>query len=417
MCKRSIGIVLCIGLIAGILTGCHIPFLSKTEKERTMVFSHWDTENQKVYETLASKYMKKNKGLTIKIQEISREEYNETWLQSISDKNMADVFAVPAGKDFDVFAESGKLLDLDKVLPDDYDRSIIKLGTKDGHVWAVPVTGSVPVIFYNKALFQQYELVRPQTVSDFVVNCSILQHNGFTPFAMSKDENGFLDTADFVEGILANGSCDTDLVSEGKFFHKNEALDSGFHDVMGLAFEFALSDLMIPKEESVQGHQKLQEQFVNGACAMFPGSTNDISTLHKRNDQFEFGIFSMPGSKSFYKGVLKADMMLGISDKSKVDSDAEGFVRYLLSKEGQELLCNGVSRIPVTEKVPVSDPELAAAQGFLYTADGLSPSLYQRITEKERAICREKLDLAFSGSCGILEEYMLDWTNALKEVQ
>ena len=417
MLKRYIGFILCICLMGGVLTGCHIPFIADSEKERTLVFSHWDVENQKVYETLAREYMKKNKGLTVKVQVVPREEYTDAWLQSISNNNMADLFAVPVD-DFETFIESDNLMDLTKVLPDDYKRSIKKIGTRDGHVWAVPVTGSVPVIFYNKMVFQNLKLVPPQTISDFVVNCSVLQHNGITPFAMSRDENDIFDTADFIEGIIANGPCDTDLISDGKFFNKNKELDSGFYyDVMGLAFELTISDLMVKKGESVLDHQKLLEQFVNGTYAMFPGNSNDIQKLRELNDKLNFGYFSMPGSKGTNKGIFKADMMLGISDKSKVDSDARGFVNYLLSKDGQKIFCNGVNRIPVTDDVPVSDPDLAAAQEILNTVDGLAPSLYQRITEKERAICDEKLDLAFSDSCGDLEEFMLDWTKELKAVR
>lgn len=419
MCKRYVGLALGICLLTGILTGCGIPFLSKriTENERSLVFSHWDVENQQVYEALAREYTKEHQGLTIEVRAIPPEKYTDTWLQGVLDKTIADVFAVPADEDFEVFIDSGKLLDLGKVLPDDYNRSILPIGTRDGHVRAVPVTGSVPVVFYNKIFFQKCGLVLPQTISDFVVNCSILQQHGITPFAMSKDENGFLDTADFVEGILANGPCDTSLMSKGEFFDKNTELDSGFYDAVGLAFELTMSDLLVKKEESAPGHQMLLEQFVNGACAMFPGNSNDIRKLRELDGNFDFGFFAMPGSNSSYAGVFKADMMLGISKKSKVVSDAKGFVNYLLSAAGQKLFCNGVSRIPVTNHAVVSDPDLAAAQALLGTADGMYPSLFQRISDDKRAICVEKLDLAFSGTYGVLEDYLLDWTTRLKAAQ
>ncbi|TEB12130.1 Multiple sugar-binding protein precursor [Pelotomaculum sp. FP] len=418
MRKRYVSLAFCICLLTGILTGCSIPFLANnTEKERTLVFSHWDVKNQKVYEALAQEYMKEHKGLTIEVQVVPREEYTDVWLQGVSKKNIADVFAVPVDEDFQAFSDSGKLLDLGKVLPDDYNRSLLQIGTRDGHVRAVPVTGSVPVVFYNKTFFKKCRLVLPQTISDFVVNCSILKQNGITPFAMSKDESGFWDTADFVEGILANGPCDTGLMSNGEFFDKNTKLDSGFYDVVGLAFELKMSDLMVKKEESVQGHQKLLEQFVNGACAMFPGNSDDIRKLRELDGNFNFGFFPMPGSKSSCAGVFKADMMLGISKKSKVVSDAKGFVNYLLSAEGQKLICSGVSRIPATNHAVISNPDLAAARALLDTADGMYPSLFQRISYDKRAICVEKLDLAFSGSYGVLEYYMLDWTTKLKAVQ
>ncbi len=413
MYKRFVGLTLCICLLAGILIGCG------AEKERTLIFIHWDVKNKEVYETLAKEYMNVHKGLTVEVQLISPEEYTDILLQSFSDKNISDVFAVPVDEDFEAFINSGKLRDLNnrKVLPDDYNSALLQIGTREGHVWAIPVTGSVPVVFYNKTLFQQYGLVQPRTISDFVVNCLILQEKNILPFAMSRDNKGVLNTGDFVEGILANGPCDTGLMSDGEFFNENTELDSGFYDTVGLAFELTMGDLTVKKEESVEGHQKLLEQFANGTCAMFPGSSNDIEKLRELNCDFDFGFFSMPGADNSHIGVFKADMMLGISKSSKVTSDAEGFINYMLSAEGQNLLCNEVGRIPVTNHVTILDPDLAAAQGFLNTPDGMYPSIFQRISNDERAICFEKLDIVFSDSNIVLDDYMLDWAIKLKEIQ
>lgn len=418
MRKRYAFLALCICLLVGSFSGCSI-LNRNTEKERTMVFSHWDVENQEVYKALAGEYMREHPGLTIEVQVVAPQEYADAWLRSVSDKNMADVFAVPVDDGFEDFIDSGKLADLNdcNVLPDDYNSCLLQIGSRDGHIWAVPVTGSVPVVFYNNSFFEKCGLVIPETISDFVVNCLILQQNDITPFAMSRDKNGLLDTADFVEGILANGPCDTSLESDGVFFDKNAELDSGFYDVAGLSFELIMSDLMVKKKESVLGHQALLEQFIDGGFAMFSGSSNDIPKLRQLDGNFDFGFFAMPGSTNSYTGICKADMMLGISKKSKVAPDAEGFVNYLLSAKGQKILCNKAGRIPVTNHVTISDPDLAAAQAVLDTADGMYPSLFQRISNDKRAICVEKLDLVFSGSCGVLEDYMLDWTTRLKMAQ
>lgn len=413
MRKPYILLLLCICFLTSSLSGCTI---LNRDKERTMVFSHWDVENEDAYKALAQEYMKQHPGLTIKVQAIAPPEYADAWLQSVSGKSIADVFAVPADENFEAFVNSGMLADLSEcnILPEDYNRCLVQIGSRDGHVWAVPVTGSVPVIFYNKSFFKKCELVPPQTISDFLVNCLILQQNDIIPFAMSKDKNGLFDTTDFVEGILANGPCDTSLVSNGVFFDQNTELDSGFYDVAGLAFELTMSDLMVKGDESVSGHQLLLQQFVDGACAMFSGNSNDIRKLRELDDNLDFGFYSMPGSNTSFASIFKADMMLGISKKSKVDCDAEGFIKYLLSAKGQGLLCNMASRIPVINKVTLSDVDIAAAQALLNTADGMHPSLFQRISNDKRDICVKKMDIAFSGSYGVLDDYMLDWKTRLK---
>jgi raffinose/stachyose/melibiose transport system substrate-binding protein len=419
MLKKYVRLALCTLLPVLILAGCGSRSGSNTNEERTLVFSHWDVENQEIYQTLAQEYMKEHTGLTIEVQAIAPDKYNAAWLKSISDNKAADVFAVPAGDDFQIFAGSGKLMDLGKKsdLLDNYDSALAQIGSQDGHTWAVPVKGSVPVVFFNKAYIQQCNLVSPLTISDFIVNCSILQQNGILPFGMSKNDAGQYDTADFIEGIMANGPCDTPLLSSGQFFDKNTELDSGFIDAVGLAYELTISELLVAKENSVQGHQALLEQFAQGAYAMIPGDTNDIAKLREHGGDFSFGFFPMPGSDTSLTGVFKADMMLGILKNTKLDEDAKGFVSYLLSPASQEFLCNETYTIPVSDNVQLTDADLATAQTLLNGTGGRNPSLFQRISKDEKSICLGKLDLVYSGSAENYDEFMQDWINRLKELK
>ncbi|SHI18904.1 ABC-type glycerol-3-phosphate transport system, substrate-binding protein [Sporobacter termitidis DSM 10068] len=419
MLKRRAGLALCLLLPAFILSGCSsIPFLSggNTTKERTLVFSHWDTENQEVYKALAEAYAEEHTGLTIEVQAVAPEGYADTYLKSVSDQKAPDVLAVPADDQFQRFVSSGKLMDLtkSKLLPEDYDSALAQIGSRDGHIWAVPATGSIPVVFFNKACYTQNKLVSPLTVSDFIVNCSILQQNGVTPFAMSTDGSGQYDTADFAEGILANGLRDTPLLSNGKFFDSNTELDSGFMDTAGLASALTASGLIAAKENSAQGHQALLEQFTKGAYAMIPGTTDDIKTLRALDGSFGFGFFPMPGSGTSAAGVFKADMMLGISKGTKLKSDAEGFISYLLSPSSQALICDKALSIPASNDVKLSDDDLAGAQALLNVSGEKRPSLFQRITSTEKSICLKKLDLAYSGPTDDLDGFMQDWASKLK---
>lgn len=416
MHKRFVSLALCMLLLAFVLTGCGNS--GNTDKARTLVFSHADVANQEVYKTLADQYMQEHTGLTIEVQAIAPDNYTETWLKSVSDKKLADVFAVPAGEDFEKFVETDKLLDLSKssILPEAYDSTLAQIGSRDGHIWAIPVTGSMPVVFFNKAYYEQSQLFYPQTISDFIVNCSILQQVGILPFAMSKDDNGRYDTADLVEGILANGPRDTPLLTSAKFFEKNVELDSGFIDMVGLTYELTIAGMLNTKDNSAQGHQALLEQFANGAYAMIPGDTQDIKTLREVNSDFSFGFFAMPGSSGSINGVFKADMMLGISKSSKVSADAEGFINYLLSASSQELLCNKTLSIPVLYNVTPADLDLANAQKMLMISETKNISLFQRLSKTNSSICIEKLDLAFSGSADDLDVFMQDWTNKLKAI-
>lgn len=412
MHKKLICLALCLALPITVLSGCG-------NKERTLVFKHFDIDNQQAYKTLADNYSNEHEGLTIEVQAIDPEKYTDTLLLSFSQKETTDVLAIPSVKDLQRLIDSERLLDLSKskdLIPSDYFSGLQQIGSRDDHTWALPITGCVPVIFYNKEVYKEFSLVVPQTVPDFIVNCLLIQQNGLNPFALSTDDKGVYDTADFIEGILVNGSRDTPLLTSGKFFDGNTMLDSGFGDAVGLSNEMNMSNLLVAKENSVQGHEALLEQFVSGACTMISGTTNDIRKLQELKSDFSFGFFPMPGTNGSLAGVFKTNMMLGIAKDTKIKSDAEGFVSYLLSASSQDFLCNQTLTIPASDNISLSDSNLALAQTWLTTANGVYMSIFQRISGTEEKICLEQLDLAFSGSADDLEAFMQNWADEIKAV-
>lgn len=415
MSKKCISLALGILMSALLFTGCSGTFLSgsKQDKDRTLVLSIWDAENQEIYKTLAQDYAKEHPGLTIQVQ-VVEEKYTDMLIKSLSEKE-TDVFAVPADELQNVI-DTGKMMELEKskLLPNDYDHSLLQIGTRDEHLWAIPIMGSIPVVCFNLADYETCKLAVAQTLSDFIVNCSILQENGLNPFALATDNNGKYDVADFVEGILANGPRDTSLLSDGKFFAVNTELDSGFIDIIGLANELNISDMLGNKEDCPQGHQALLEEFVQGKYSMIACDTNDIKTLRALDSNFGFGYFAMPGSNATATGVFKADIMLGIAKNTHAKSDAEGFIKYLLAETNQAQLCDVTLGIPALNNVKLADSDLSKALALLDPAEVKQPSLFQRISPADKSVCLNNLDLAFAGSIGSMDVFMRDWTEKIK---
>jgi ABC-type glycerol-3-phosphate transport system substrate-binding protein len=414
MLKKSISMALCALLSALMLTGCSL-LGSGSGRDRTLIVSIWDVENQDVYRELADAYAEENPGLIIELRTIEPEKYAATLLQSFSSKDAADVVAIPA-EEFHRLTSGGKLMDLSKsdIIPDNYDKNLLQIGSRDGSQWAIPVTGSVPVVFYNKADYENYKLIQPKTISDFIINCSILRQNGRTPLAMATDDKGRYMPADLVESMLANGPCDTALLFNGRFFTTNTELDSGFMDVIGLAFELDMQDMLVGKGDSAQGHEALLAQFADGGVSMIPGDTNDIRKLRNLDSNFNFGFFPMPGSSDTVCGVFKAELMLGITKGTKVKADAEGFIRYLLTESSQTRLCNKTMTVPAVDNVQLEDGDLQEALALLDKTNERKPSLFQRISKDNKEVCLDKLDLAFNGEIGGLDDFMQDWKDKIK---
>ena len=172
---------LCLLLCALLLmNGCGAAnlFGSRGSSPRTLRFMHPDPEHQGVYEQLAQKYSKLHEGLTVKVLCAARDRYAADWLAAQKGDSPADLFAVLPGEGFAAFSESGILskLKTDELLPEGYDKNLLQFGSDGKNTLAVPVTGSVPLIFYNAALYEKYGLIEPATISDFIVNCQLLKN-------------------------------------------------------------------------------------------------------------------------------------------------------------------------------------------------------------------------------------------------
>ena len=60
-------------------------------------------------------------------------------------------------------------------------------GTYNGKVYGLPVLNvAISGIYYNKDMFEQYNLEVPTTISDLEKVCDTLVENGITPFALAN---------------------------------------------------------------------------------------------------------------------------------------------------------------------------------------------------------------------------------------
>lgn len=90
------------------------------------------------------------------------------------------------------YIEAGQIIDIAEYMnADNYaDRftpaALSQVSYEDGY-WGVPVENiTVAVIFYNKDIFEQYELTPPETWDELLTVVDTLIENGVTPFALAN---------------------------------------------------------------------------------------------------------------------------------------------------------------------------------------------------------------------------------------
>ncbi len=387
-------------------------FISKKSpvENYTLTFWHWDNWHQEFYKNIAADYAREHEGVKIKINIVPYETYTQEWLKAVENGQTADVFAIPP-ESLDQFVNSGTLeaLTYADLFPEDHKDKLLLDECKDDKVYALPGTGSVPVIFYNKDIYEQNHLVVPETLSDFVTNCIILKQSSFQPFAMSLSEEGLFNAFDFASVILANEKSVDDEKEEIQDFKKVLDNNTGYYDLLGIAMELSLD-----KNLCVKGHQNLLEDFAQNKYAMICGTTEDVAAL-KELMSSSFDWFMLPGKDYTKAAVWKANHMFGAAKNGKKAEEAKRFLSYLLTEENQLAFSKEFGMLPSVRGLKPEDKEIRQAYDLLSGKKEVYDSFFQTMSQKERKICAEELDLIFSGKVTDPEGFLAAWMKKLQE--
>ena len=155
-------------LLSALLLSCAEP--TPTPEPVTIRFAHHDYEEE-YYEGLAAEFRVQYPHVTVEL-------LPSTWqeLAELSPDD-ADVFVNNRGLRW-VLDEQGEVLGLDPWIeqdesfdPSDFYPGVLGLYSRDGKIWSVPLGLNLFVMYYNKDLFDQYEVPYPEpgwTWGDFL---------------------------------------------------------------------------------------------------------------------------------------------------------------------------------------------------------------------------------------------------------
>ncbi|MTK06721.1 MAG: carbohydrate ABC transporter substrate-binding protein [Hungatella sp.] len=412
MQKKIFSVAVFLIAAACILTACKKSgFILKKDpaRESTLTFWHWDTGHEEFYEKIASEYAKEHDGIKINIRLVPYETYTEEWFKAAAEGETADVFAIPP-ESLNEFIDSEKLeaLTYTDLIPAGSEEEFLINRPGKEKAYALPAAGSLPVIFYNKDIYEQNQLVIPETLSDFVTNCAILKQSSCQPFAMSLTEEGLFDSFDFTAGILANGKSLKGQKSEKQDFKKLLGKNTGYYDLLGIAMELSLD-----KENCVKGHQALLENFAQNKYAMICGTTEDIDVLNERMSS-SFGWFALPGEDYTKAGVWKANHMYGAAKKGKSVKEAKKFLSYFITQKNQLAFSSEFGMLPAVRGIKPDDKEIWQAYELVNGKKDVYFQFFQTMSQEDRTLCAKNLDLIFSGKVTDPEGFLTEWIKRLK---
>ncbi|CCZ63007.1 extracellular solute-binding protein [Hungatella hathewayi] len=133
-------------------------------------------------------------GYRVETVAVQNDNYKEKLVIAMSSGECPDMYTSWTGGPLVEYIESGFAQPLDGLFEESgmserLMEGAVAQGTYDGHVYGIPVINvSVTGLFYNKDIFEKYNLSEPKTLEELEVVCDTLVSNGITPFALANLE-------------------------------------------------------------------------------------------------------------------------------------------------------------------------------------------------------------------------------------
>jgi len=318
----------------------------------------------KIVDTIIQEYKSQNPNVTIQLDVLDNEQYKSK-LQILSTSNeLPDVGLTWAAGFLEPYAKGGMFAPLDDLLTGDLKDMFVPGTTEayaiDGKTYALPLELNIAPIYYNKEIFEKYNLSVPETFDDLKNVVSTLAGSGVTPITLGNKDRwtGSLWYVYLVDRVGGPEPLRKALDRSGSFE------DPTFVEAARLIQE--LVDLnAFTKGFNGLTNDEIKVEFINEQSAMYLMGTWELPNYTTNPDvpeefKKDVGFFKFPtvsggkGDKNSWVG--GPGVGLFVAENSKHKEEAKKFVEFFVRKWG-EVAVFEAGVLPAT-KVDTSKGEL-----------------------------------------------------------
>lgn len=331
------------------------PSAAPQEKVK-LTMGSWRTEDTDAYAKIIAEFKKNNPNIDIDFKPIKNTEYNtalNTGLQSGNGPDIIHLRPYAAGA---VLADAGYLEPLTSLKGMDvFSKDTLLAATgSDGKVYGVPTVFSSTQVFYNKKIFQKYNLTEPKTWDELLKTADTLKKNKVTPFAFGSKEGWILS---LTQGTLAPSVYGTD------FIKKILSGDANFKSPEYVSSIKMLKDLTpyFPDNYVGIGMDDMRNMFVSEQAAMMVMGDWEYAVMKKTNPDLQMDVFPVPSMKADGKATVTTwvDGSFSVNAKSAHKAEALKFMEFLTTKEFGALAVNELQKPSTIPGVAAKDPLVA----------------------------------------------------------
>lgn len=286
------------------------------------------------------------------------------------------------------YIENGQALDLTSYMTEDWksgfsSETVLLKDVKSDKLYNIPFKGTAPIIFYNKDMYEENNIEFPAYVEDIPISAEILKEKDITMFGLAGKPDGFnignmIKQLNYADSIFNLKVSETAEWQSGRNF--SEDMAQSYTDAMSVVGSW-YENGYVDRNMMTQTSGEVQTLFANGQVSCIIGNNNELNSLKNLVD-FNIGIATSPTYKSVNQKVLLGATFDGFfaSNSTEHPDEAVALLKFLTSKEVQEMWVDECNATPVVKGVDIVDPELASVaqlfeyfvpvqQVFDYTAD------------------------------------------------
>ncbi len=337
-----------------------------TGQARTaMTFWSWRGEDKAFYESMIKKFEAQNPGASIEFQTYKPTEYATVLSAAMQAGKGPDIVHLRAYGSLQPFARPEFLVPLEDKVPElkTFARQWIDgaRSRADGKAYGVPFAVQTLVIFYNRKLFRNANVVVPKTWDQFIAALKALKDKGVTPLANGGKEGWTLEVAMGVLGPNFYG---------GSNFY--EAVTRGQTTFKSPLFTAALAKIQEIQPYMPQGfmgisYTDMQQLFVNEQAAMFIGGIWELGYFKSQNASLDIGVMPGPVARAGDTPWVSSydDGNYGVNAKGPNPALALKFIRFTATKEWGQAFTDQLKQISAVPGVVIHDPQLKEVQTWM----------------------------------------------------
>lgn len=340
-----------------------------SDKKVTIKFMHLWPEGvsagqNKIVNQIINDYQAEHSNIIIKQEVLDNEQYKNKLKVLSSSNELPDVGVTWAAGFLKPYVEGNLFAPIDDLLGGQLKDKFVAGTTEayaiNGKTYALPLEFNIAPIYYNKEIFQKYNIEIPQTYDEFKTVIKTLSDNGIAPIALGNKDRwtGSLWYMYLADRIAGQQTLADAISGKGSF--QDDGLLNAASEVQALVDSNAFV-----KGFNGLSNEEGKAEFLNGKAAMYLMGTWELPNYTTNEDipkefRDNVGFFKFPtvagGKGDINSWVGGPGVGLFVAQNSEVQKEAKAFVEYFVSKWGEQSV-TGAGVIPAT-KVDTASLEL-----------------------------------------------------------